>query len=76
MPDNSSIKHETKVCPRCGKYFECKMGDIHNCQCSTVQLTNEAREMVGEKFEDCLCKACLLSIQAEFKLKSDKKRFR
>ncbi|PWU04442.1 MAG: hypothetical protein C5B52_01525 [Bacteroidetes bacterium] len=76
MPDTFQGKHETKVCPRCGKYFECKMGDIQNCQCFTVQLSPPARDMVSEKFDDCLCNACLKAIQAEYQKKADKARTR
>ncbi|MET0634634.1 MAG: cysteine-rich CWC family protein [Chitinophagaceae bacterium] len=51
--------HETKFCPRCQQPFECKLGNISECHCSSVFLTPENRRLMGELYTDCLCAACL-----------------
>ncbi|HEX2629873.1 MAG TPA: cysteine-rich CWC family protein [Chitinophagaceae bacterium] len=60
--------HEIKTCPRCGKSFECKPGNITQCQCAGVVLTDAERSFVAERFNDCLCIDCLrqLKNQVEF----------
>lgn len=55
-------KHEQKYCPRCNAPFVCKMGDIGNCQCGTVVLSEEATAFLSKTYFDCLCKDCLLHI--------------
>ncbi|PWJ40852.1 cysteine-rich CWC family protein [Sediminitomix flava] len=57
--------HETKKCLRCGAGFECKAGNITQCQCFTVQLTKEEMEYVSEKYDECLCASCLKALQEE-----------
>ncbi|MEO8768462.1 MAG: cysteine-rich CWC family protein [Ferruginibacter sp.] len=52
-------KHEEKICPRCGNTFECKIGDIMNCQCHGISFTNEAIAFVSRNYDDCLCRVCL-----------------
>jgi len=56
------FKHEEKLCPRCGSGFECKPGDIANCQCSHIKLTEEITGFINRKYGDCLCRACLLQL--------------
>ncbi|MBN8858687.1 MAG: cysteine-rich CWC family protein [Sphingobacteriales bacterium] len=55
-------KHELKYCPRCGKDFECKVGDINRCQCTTVLISGETRQFLEQTHYDCLCSACLQQI--------------
>ncbi|MEO6668721.1 MAG: cysteine-rich CWC family protein [Ferruginibacter sp.] len=55
-------KHEEKICARCGNAFVCKAGDIINCQCHGISCTNEAIEFVSERYDDCLCRGCLVSL--------------
>ncbi len=45
-----------KICPRCGKEFEC----VHSkdCWCITVHLSDKTRANLS-KYKDCLCKECL-----------------
>lgn len=57
-------KHEEKICPRCKAAFECKMGDITQCQCYGIGLTIEERAFVEERYEDCLCRNCLLELKS------------
>ncbi len=46
-----------KICPRCGKEFEC----IHSkdCWCITVHLSDRAKANLSKNYSDCLCKDCL-----------------
>lgn len=60
------IKHEIKYCPRCNTPFECKVGSILLCQCSTVSLHPEERDYIQEKFDDCLCANCLKELKIEY----------
>lgn len=45
-----------KICPRCGKEFEC----IHSkdCWCAKVNLTEATRAKLTV-YNNCLCKECL-----------------
>lgn len=56
------IKHEEKYCPRCNALFECKSGDIVNCQCNIVRLSEETKRFLSKTLYDCLCQKCLLEI--------------
>jgi Cysteine-rich CWC len=59
-------QHETKHCGRCQAPFECKVGNILECQCYGVALTDEQKVFIGENYSDCLCRACLEAIKLEF----------
>ncbi|MEM6262472.1 MAG: cysteine-rich CWC family protein [Bacteroidota bacterium] len=59
-------KHEEKHCPRCGTLFECKVGSILLCQCTTVTLNEAEREYLREKFDDCLCANCMRELKEEY----------
>ncbi|MEM9897469.1 MAG: cysteine-rich CWC family protein [Bacteroidota bacterium] len=61
------IKHEITPCPRCGKTFECKVGSILLCQCTTVELNQEERDYINEWFDDCLCASCMKDLKAEYR---------
>jgi hypothetical protein len=56
-------KHEEKYCPRCRGAFECKVGDITQCQCFGVGLTPEEKTFLEERYDDCLCRACLMELK-------------
>jgi len=58
--------HEAKYCPRCSKVFECKVGNITQCQCYGIQLSLEERAYVESLFSDCVCAACLLQMKNDF----------
>lgn len=58
--------HEEKICPRCGVGFECKSGTVLLCQCSTVELSDEHREFIMHRYDDCLCAACLQVLRREY----------
>jgi hypothetical protein len=55
-------KHELKTCPRCGAGFECKSNRVELCGCLSVALSSEALEYLSERYQDCLCVACLAEI--------------
>lgn len=65
-------EHEKKHCPRCSNSFECKVGSILLCQCTTVTLTQDERDYISACFADCLCAACL----KEMKTVYHKQKFR
>jgi hypothetical protein len=58
--------HEEKICPRCGNGFECKLGSITECQCSGIVLNNEERAFIEERYNDCLCKSCLVELKNRY----------
>lgn len=62
----SMCEHEKKYCPRCNNDFECKVGSILICQCTTVPLTQEERDYIAARFSDCLCAGCLGEMKAAF----------
>ena len=59
--------HETKYCPRCSKPFECKPGNITQCQCFGVPISLYDLELIKDAYEDCLCRDCLLELNDKFK---------
>ncbi|NCI45416.1 cysteine-rich CWC family protein [Sediminibacterium soli] len=60
--------HETKKCPRCARPFECKVGNIAECQCSQVTLSYEQKAYIELQYTDCLCAQCLQALQFEQQL--------
>lgn len=61
-----SMKHEEKRCQRCDTTFECKVGSISLCQCSSVILNDDERSYMREKYSDCLCSHCMIELRSEF----------
>ena len=61
-------KHEPKNCPRCGEGFECKVGDVTNCQCYGIELSVEEEAFITKQFADCLCRNCLLQLKNRYVL--------
>jgi len=59
-------KHERKHCPRCNGLFECKPGNITQCQCFGVQFNEEEKRYIDAKYTDCLCVDCLLALKNEY----------
>ncbi len=58
-------KHEVKCCPRCGRAFVCKVSRFVHCDCTTVPLTPATLELIRERYDDCLCVACLWHLHRE-----------
>jgi len=67
-------KHEIKSCPRCLSPFECKTGDIVNCQCETVKLTQTHRDYISTQYDDCLCANCMQILRSEFNINQHKQQ--
>jgi hypothetical protein len=61
--------HEEKICPRCQARFECKLGSMNLCQCTSVTLNDAERDYIRAQFDDCLCASCLLVLKKEYKQK-------
>jgi hypothetical protein len=59
-------KHEEKNCPCCNQVFECKVGDVINCQCNTVKLTDAERDYIAIRFTDCLCANCMATLKNDY----------
>ena len=68
--------HEQKACPRCKAMFECKPGNITQCQCFGIQISDEQKSYIRERYNDCLCRKCLHSLQNEIELFKEKYIFR
>ncbi len=68
--------HETRSCPRCKKEFECKPGNITQCQCYGVGLSTEQRAYIEQRYKDCLCRDCLVWLSSELNLFKEKYIFR
>ncbi|HSU28498.1 MAG TPA: cysteine-rich CWC family protein [Chitinophagaceae bacterium] len=60
-------KQEEKYCPKCNSLFICKMGDIANCQCTSVALTSDTINFLSKTNYDCLCKNCLAKTNSDVK---------
>ncbi len=69
-------KHETKKCPRCSTPFECKPGNITQCQCYGIPVSAELKAFMEQRYADCLCRNCLLQLQQELVLFREKYLFR
>lgn len=59
-------KHEQKNCPRCSKGFECKVGEVTNCQCYGIELSVEEEAFITKQYADCLCRNCLLQFKNRY----------
>lgn len=57
-----TCKHEPVNCPRCGSEFLCKPGSITLCHCFDVKLSPEQQEWIAERWQGCLCGACLREV--------------
>jgi len=55
--------HETKICPRCKLTFECKPGNITQCQCFGITVKPELKAFLEQRYNDCLCRDCLNYLQ-------------
>jgi hypothetical protein len=59
--------YEIKYCPRCLQPFECKSGNITQCQCFEVDVSPKDLELIKEMYDDCVCAACLNELKNNFK---------
>ena len=65
-------KHEEKSCPRCQQTFECKVGDVHQCQCFGIDFNAEEKTFIEGRYNDCLCRNCLLELKQRSVLFTEK----
>ncbi|MEO6611003.1 MAG: cysteine-rich CWC family protein [Chitinophagaceae bacterium] len=65
-------QHETKNCPRCKTVFECKPGNITQCQCFGLVISAELRAYIEQRYNDCLCRDCLQWLSDELNLFKEK----
>lgn len=68
--------YETKNCHRCKEQFECKPGNISQCQCNSIKLTYEQRAFIEQQYNDCLCNKCLTVLQNDLELFKEKYIYR
>lgn len=66
MCSTTLTKHENKKCARCHTNFECKVGNVLECQCSQIKLNYEERIYVESLYTDCLCINCLRILQQQY----------
>ena len=52
-------------CPRCGRAFHCGMNDPVPCACTSISLAAALLAQLRERYDGCLCLACLAQLQAE-----------
>lgn len=71
----NKCKHEQKNCPRCKAAFECRIGDITNCQCYRIELTVAEEAFIASEYSDCLCRNCLLLLKSRYHLFTEQKEF-
>jgi hypothetical protein len=64
---NDVSKYEFKICSRCSSTFECKPGNITQCQCYGVKLTRDEILFIKELYNDCLCVNCLKKLKILYK---------
>lgn len=58
--------HENKNCPRCQQAFECKVGNIKQCQCYGIKLKNEEQAFISAQYNDCLCANCIRDLRTKY----------
>ena len=59
-------KHEEKHCPRCKILFECKVGNITQCQCSEISMNIDEQQYIFKQYNDCLCLNCIVALCKEY----------
>ncbi|MBS1591888.1 MAG: cysteine-rich CWC family protein [Bacteroidetes bacterium] len=61
-------QHENKKCPKCNNIFECKVGNVLECQCNQIQLSYEEKVYFENKYSDCLCINCMHDLKQHYQL--------
>ncbi|MFD2112890.1 cysteine-rich CWC family protein [Thiorhodococcus fuscus] len=62
IPSDQGIR---KVCPRCGRTFLCHAAQIARCDCMKLPLTPATTASIQDRYDDCLCAACLQDLSAD-----------
>jgi len=61
MSDQGAARIIEKTCPRCKATFECQS---NGCWCNNIQLSDAKLKWLKLHYENCLCPACLASIDS------------
>jgi hypothetical protein len=64
MADLPKLPAAADRCPRCGSSFHCGAHDAAPCACSTIKLTPELLAELRQRYNSCLCLACLADVAA------------
>ncbi|SFM64849.1 Cysteine-rich CWC [Algoriella xinjiangensis] len=48
-----------ETCSRCQQALECRVDDIQNCDCNTIQLQDVTKTFLKKTSYKCLCNNCL-----------------
>jgi hypothetical protein len=67
-------EHEQKNCPCCKDEFTCKAGSITLGECRKVELSTAQRQNLAERYEDCLCRKCMIEERRAFNVDQFKAR--
>jgi hypothetical protein len=51
------------TCARCGARFHCGVNDATPCACTTLRLDARTLASLRERYDTCLCLACLVALQ-------------
>ena len=51
-----------KICGHCGQAFGC--AGTYGCWCGDLKLTDVQRAWIKERYQNCLCPACLAAVAA------------
>lgn len=62
MASGTSVATAGSRCPRCEAVFTCAVA-TGACWCAQVTLTAQRREDLAERYEGCLCRACLRDVE-------------
>jgi hypothetical protein len=62
---NDAIGAAESRCPRCGGRFHCGASDAPPCACTTLDLGAARLAHLRERYDGCLCLACLAQLQRE-----------
>lgn len=55
------MQKETQ-CPRCSSSMKCKVDDIDNCNCASINLSPDTLSFLAKTNYKCLCNNCLKEI--------------
>jgi hypothetical protein len=62
--DPAASDSRASSCPRCGGEFHCGAHDPAPCACTTLTLDTALLARLRDRFDRCLCIACLVELQA------------
>ena len=51
-------------CPRCGASFHCGVNDVAPCACTAIALDAATLAALRQRYDSCLCIACLQALAA------------